>query len=317
MLSDNILSIIIPMYNSQNYISKCLESVIAIDIPKEIIVVDDGSTDNSYSIVEKYAEGGLIRLLRQENKGVSEARNLGLSVCQGNIIAFVDSDDYIIKQGIDDLYHQFLLSGAEIAMGGVNIIFTENRIEQRQAYKNLQNKELNGEECFATLMQTNTFTPLVFCYLFKKDFIDKYNLRFCHKMSEDDLWTSIAMCNATKVYVSDVLHYAYCKHSESITGKNSNTLFRAENHIAVANDLYEYLKTHKLRHNAEEWLCCKILYIASIAVKIYAERGQWDFKLDLQMYQDLFKRLLSSSDEYVKKIGLMFGGRIIKMIKQQ
>lgn len=259
----------------------------------------------------------MIKLYQQENKGVSEARNMGLSVCRGDIIAFVDSDDYIIQQGFEDLYNRFILSNAEITMGGISIIFTDNRIEQRQAYKKLQTKELIGQKCFAYLMRTNTFTPLVFCYLFKKDFIDKYNLRFCHRMSEDDLWTSIAMCNATKVYVSDVLHYAYCKHSESITGENVDTLFRAENHIAVANDLYEYLKTHKLRHNAEEWLCCKILYIASIAVKIYSANNKWDFQLDLQMYQDLFKRLLSSPDEYVKKIGLMFGGRIIKTIQQK
>ena len=99
--------------------------------------------------------------------------------------------------------------------------------------------------------------------------------------------------------------------------RNRADLENLLNMIKLPNDLYKYLKTHKLRHNAEEWLCCKILYIVSIAVKIYAEKGKWDFKLDLQMYQDLFKRLLSSSDEYVKKIGLMFGERIIKTIKLQ
>lgn len=313
----HVLSIIIPLYNSEKYINRCIDSILELQISKEIIVIDDGSIDNSYQVVKPYADNGLIRLYQQENKGVSEARNLGLSVCSGDIIAFVDSDDYIITQGFDDLYNQFKLSNAEIAIGGVFYNALNENAWRWQPYAKLQNTELNGQECFATLMRTNTFTPLVFCYLFKKDFIDKYNLRFCHRMSEDDLWTSIAMCNATKVYVSDVLHYSYYKHSDSITGKNPNTLFRAENHIAVANDLYKYLKTHKLRHNAEEWLCCKILYIVSIAVKIYAEKGKWDFKLDLQMYQDLFKRLLSSSDEYVKKIGLMFGGRIIKTIKLQ
>ena len=118
MLSHKVLSIIIPMYNSQDYISRCLESVIAINIPKEIIVVDDGSTDNSYGIAEKYADGGLIRLLRQENKGVSEARNLGLSVCQGNIIAFVDSDDYVMAESFERLYHAIVRTSADIVMGG-------------------------------------------------------------------------------------------------------------------------------------------------------------------------------------------------------
>ena len=71
MLPNNILSVIIPMYNSQNYITKCLESIIAINISKEIIVVDDGSTDNSYQVVKPYADNGFIKLYQQENKGVS------------------------------------------------------------------------------------------------------------------------------------------------------------------------------------------------------------------------------------------------------
>ena len=115
----HLLSVIIPLYNSKKYIEKCIDSVLELHISKEIIVIDDGSTDSSCQVVKSYADNGLIKLYQQENKGVSEARNLGLSVCQGDIIAFVDSDDYIIKQGFEDLYHQFKLSNSEIAIGGV------------------------------------------------------------------------------------------------------------------------------------------------------------------------------------------------------
>ena len=109
-------------------------------------------------------------------------------------------------------------------------------------------------------------------------------------MSEDDLWTSIAMCEAHNVLVTDDLHYVYCKNSDSITGTNVSTIFRADNHLAVANDLYDYLRNHTLSENAEVWLCCKILYIASIAVKIYIDNDYY-FKICLVVYFNLLMNM--------------------------
>ena len=134
-------------------------------------------------------------------------------------------------------------------------------------------------------------------------------------MSEDDLWTSIAMCEARQVLVTGELHYVYRKNADSITASNVATIFRADNHLAVANDLYNYLCTHQLCRDAQVWLCCKILYVASIAVKIYIDSGHYAFHLNLDMYKDLFSRVLRSPDEYAKKVGLMFGKRIIEAIK--
>ena len=98
------LSIIIPLFNSGKHICRCLESILELPMHKEVIVVDDGSTDSSHSLALKYAERGDIRLFSQENKGVSEARNLGLDNASGDIIAFVDSDDYILGDGFLSLY---------------------------------------------------------------------------------------------------------------------------------------------------------------------------------------------------------------------
>ena len=94
-----LLSIIIPMYNSERYIVRCIESLRRLKIQKEVIVVDDGSSDGSYDIARKFASNGEIKLFHQENKGVSEARNLGLDRCSGDVVVFVDSDDFIIGEG--------------------------------------------------------------------------------------------------------------------------------------------------------------------------------------------------------------------------
>lgn len=310
-----LLSIIIPMYNSERYIVRCIESLRRLKIRKEVIVVDDGSSDGSYDIARKFASNGEIKLLHYENKGVSEARNLGLERCSGDVVVFVDSDDFIISEGFQSMYNNFTLSKAEMAMGGVKIKFADQHIEVRMAYSEMAGRLWKGDDCFAKLMHTNTFTPLVFCYMFKKSFLDRVKLRFQHRMSEDDLWTSIAMCEAQNVLVTDDLHYVYCKNSDSITGTNVSTIFRADNHLAVANDLYDYLRNHTLSENAEVWLCCKILYIASIAVKIYIESDYYTFSLSIEMFQDLFSRVLQSSNEYAKKVGLMFGKRLLDTIK--
>lgn len=135
-------------------------------------------------------------------------------------------------------------------------------------------------------------------------------------MSEDDLWTSVAMCEARNILITDAVHYVYRKHDDSITGANVATIFRADNHMAVADDLYRYMSTkNDVPKDVEAWLCCKILYIASIAVKIYHDKKYYGFRLSLGMYQDLLKRLLASSDKYARNVGLMFGRRIIAIIK--
>lgn len=112
------LSIIIPLYNSENYFGQCIDSLLALQLNKEIIVIDDGSTDKSYSMALEYANKGKIRLLHQENKGVSEARNLGLENITGDIVAFVDSDDYILIDNFCKFYKKFIASNADMAMGG-------------------------------------------------------------------------------------------------------------------------------------------------------------------------------------------------------
>lgn len=312
MLSDNILSIIIPMYNSQNYISKCLESVIAIDIPKEIIVVDDGSTDNSYSIVEKYAEGGLIRLLRQENKGVSEARNLGLSVCQGNIIAFVDSDDYVNIPEFEKFYNEFIITEADIAVGNITIL-SSNNPKILNSPENKHEKKFRGQDYFTESLKNDYFVPLVFNYLFRRKFIQDNKLLFRHKMSEDDLWTTCSMCLAKNIYVSPHIHYNYCIRKESLTGKNKDTTFKSENLLAVTTDLLTFINHNALDINTIIWIYCKILYIYSEAFRIMKLTKEFHDNFNYEEITNITKQVLSDTDIKAKRLALTYYMRIQKI----
>ena len=94
---NKIISVIIPVYNVENYIEKCLNSIVNQTYNNlEIIIIDDGSTDNSIAIAEKIAENDKrIRIISQVNQGVSSARNLGLDNASGEYILFIDSDDWL------------------------------------------------------------------------------------------------------------------------------------------------------------------------------------------------------------------------------
>lgn len=92
-----MFSIIIPIYNTEKYIRECLDSLLREEVDIEIIIINDGSTDNSDEIIKEYLDKGNIKYFYQENSGVSKARNLGISKATGDYIMFLDSDDYIKK----------------------------------------------------------------------------------------------------------------------------------------------------------------------------------------------------------------------------
>ena len=91
-----LLSVIIPVYNVEHTLERCVQSVLAQDVPDmEVILVDDGSTDGSSALCDTYGNKKNITVIHQDNAGLSAARNTGLTVAQGRYVTFVDSDDYL------------------------------------------------------------------------------------------------------------------------------------------------------------------------------------------------------------------------------
>lgn len=115
------ISVIVSVYNVEKYIGRCIESLLSQNHKSyEVIIVDDGSTDGSFDICEGYflREPSRVRLYRQENRGLSSARNLALSVADGEFVAFVDGDDYLEKNALSTLYHEIKRSRADVAVAG-------------------------------------------------------------------------------------------------------------------------------------------------------------------------------------------------------
>ena len=208
-----MISIIIPMFNCESYISRCINSLIDQSYCNfEIIVVDDGSTDNSYKIVQELSNvTDKIRLYKQENRGASIARNKGLDLANGEFVMFLDADDYLEKNCIQDMMKY---STYDLIMGSVNYVskdedFLEDYVLVDKTYNVLNN--------FSELI---SFIPFPLNKIYKKDIIDQNNLKFTDLKIGQDLnfyLKYIVHCKTIKTLNKKVANYRILDGSISRT----------------------------------------------------------------------------------------------------
>lgn len=135
----DLISVIIPVYNTKEYVGRCIESILNQSYTKlEVIVVNDGSTDGSLDVINKYAQqDSRIKVIDKINEGVSKARNTALSEANGMYVQFVDSDDFLEVCSIEKMHDAIVKSGADIAICGIRQQFADRAIERRVTDKEL------------------------------------------------------------------------------------------------------------------------------------------------------------------------------------
>lgn len=117
-MKNELISVIVPIYNTSKYLSKCIDSIINQTYKNlEIILVNDGSTDNSLDICNKYKLiDSRIIIINKDNGGLSSAKNIGLDNHKGRYIAFIDSDDYVDNNFIGELYNNLISTNSDISL---------------------------------------------------------------------------------------------------------------------------------------------------------------------------------------------------------
>lgn len=166
-----LVSVIVPIYNVADYLKECIDSIVKQTYTNiEIILVDDGSTDNSLNICKSYADGRIC-VYSKENGGQSSARNYGLDVAQGDYIVFVDSDDYIEENYVERLVLAISSDpSVDIAQCGYRKFGKVNQVYTHTATIIL------GNDAFEDYLKNITLTSLVWDKIYKKEIIGK--LRF-------------------------------------------------------------------------------------------------------------------------------------------
>ncbi len=162
---ENLISIIIPVYNGEKYLSKCIDSILSQTYQNlEIILVDDGSIDSSPKICDEYSKkDNRIKVIHKKNGGVSSARNIGIAESTGDYIGFVDSDDYIELNMYENLFKALKDNNTEISMCGYN------ELENNKITKSIipNQNTISGEELLKDIFE-ELFRPVVWNKLFKR-----------------------------------------------------------------------------------------------------------------------------------------------------
>lgn len=246
MIKDNLVSIIIPVYNVEKYLEDCLKSAIKQTFKNiEIIAVNDGSTDSSLNILEYYAKQyDNIQIINQENKGLSAARNMGLKHSKGKYIYFLDSDDYIELNMIQECVELAEKKDLDIINFDAQV-FYENGVETKFKPNYDRSQVLNssvysGEEFYCYVVSNKVYRSSVCLSFYRRDLLQKFDLNFYEGIvHEDELFSAKAILSATKVAYSPKKYFHRRIREASIMTK-AKSLKNIRGYLTVAQELYEF-----------------------------------------------------------------------------
>ena len=211
------VSIIIPVYNSEKYISKCLDSLINQTYKDyELLIVNDGSTDNSQNIINEYKNKypEIIVLKEQENLGVAVTRNNAIEEAKGKYIMFIDNDDFVDKDYVETFVKEIEKNDYDVILGGYRRPNKEGKIV----------KELKlPQEDWAKFM---IFAP--WARIYKREYLIKNDIKFLHVNIGEDVFFNIqAMLISDKIKIIDYIGYNWFYNEQSVSNtkqKNINNL---------------------------------------------------------------------------------------------
>lgn len=210
-----LISVIVPVYNVEEYLEECIESLIKQSYEQcEIILVDDGSTDKSGRICDSYANrDARIKVIHKENGGLSSARNAGLDIMQGEYIAFVDSDDFVHVDYLKDMKQLAQKYEADLVCchftQGESCVWPEQGVDKEVVRR--------GKDILNKMNEDDVTITVVWNKLYKAEFFKKYALRFEIGKIHEDMFMTPQVLNLCKVMViSDKQLYYYRIRSNSI-----------------------------------------------------------------------------------------------------
>lgn len=215
-INSPIISVIVPVYNVEAYLNRCVESIVGQTYRDlEIILVDDGSRDGSPQMCDEWAKkDGRIKVIHKENGGLSDARNAGLAVATGDYVSFVDSDDLIHPQMIELLYQEQEVHHADVVECGFLKFSDYNEISSEVQTVH-DTMELTPENALAELILERNIHQIAWNKLYRRELLTGVPFpvgRIC----EDEFWTYKIIGKATKIVCFSTALYYYFQREESI-----------------------------------------------------------------------------------------------------
>lgn len=260
---EKYISIIVPVYNVESYLDKCIASIVNQTSHEwEAILVDDGSTDNSGAICDKWAsQCQQIKVIHQTNKGLSGARNAGINLARGEYILLLDSDDYLELTALEKISSRLHKNKPDILYGKALTVDNNGNKQEKMKYHQFSERVYLGKEYLEKL--NNSTSIITFCAQFgvySRKFLNKNDIRFCEGLiHEDELWTPCVLLKAKTVFYMDEFFYNHYVREGSIM-HSGNIEKSAINTIQVC---------MKLREIYEEYPKKQIKYLRDRLAMLY------------------------------------------------
>ena len=308
-MDNPVISIIVPIYNAEKDLSRCLNSLINQTFNNiEIICVIDGSPDNSLNICKEYQSNEpRMVIVSQENRGVSEARNNGLVNAKGKYIQFCDPDDYYALDMCEKLYNAIFLSNADLAIVGIKVLYDQVPITvSDKEYFRIKG---NGLTTINEYVTKNTDVSL--CNkIFKKSIIDTYNINFPSKLHYEDacFCYKYFLISKTIYFVPEYI-YTYVRHDNSIMSNTFQKTPWAIDHVKILEDVKKFMLKNNLNGIYEKDI---FLWIVTVSVYFVLLHGlEQIFNSTMQIASDLIADI---HDDYIKSCPFVFKNDRLKLL---
>ena len=259
-MKNDMISIIIPIYNVEKYLEKCLDSILNQTYKNlEIILIDDGSTDNSPNICNSYCEKDKrIKIIHKNNEGVSSARNKGIELSKGKYIVFIDSDDYVSNEHIEVLYDCIISNNVDLVISNLIDISEDGIIlnnEEKESFL------MNKDQCLKELLSEDNFYHLCCGNIYRKDLLEKIRFNCKYRIAEDLDFLYRYIKQISSAYFLSKNTYYYLKREGSATNSIYSEKWNDELKICnfiisemveLENNFHKYAKRKYIRLNINQ-----------------------------------------------------------------
>lgn len=305
------ISVIVPVYNTEKYVEKCLKSIAEQKMNDlEIIIVNDGSTDNSEIIIkqwiEKNKENIKIKYLNKKNGGLSETRNFALPYATGKYISFIDSDDYIDSNLYSHL-EQFMDDNVDLIKFKMQTVDKDGNILEKLDGPVFE--KCTGEEGYEKLCTNDRFLDPACIYLYRTEFYKSNNFKYkVGAYHEDFGLTSLIILKAKSFVSTNEYGYYYLQSDNSIT-RNQNydkEIKKAKDLLGHYDDMIKVIKNYEISNKSKELI--KRYYTNTLILKTKELKGQEKKQYINEIYRrKLYKNIKPYSlKQLIKRIILKF-----------
>lgn len=324
-----LISVIVPVYNVEKYLSRCIESIINQTYTNiEIILVDDGSTDNSRIICDEYKKKDKrINVIHKKNGGLSDARNKGIEMSRGEYLCFIDSDDYIEESFVEELYEMCIKNNVKISQCSFEIVKEHNKntkteIEEKEEtkYKNISCQEM----IYNSYSKYPAHNVIVCNKMFKKELFN--DIKFTvGRLHEDEFTTYKLIYLAERIFVTNKKLYNYYQREGSITNSTFN-LKKLDYLVALEERLnfFKEKKEERLYNKTQEQFCYYAIvsyYRCKKNLKEDSEVKEIEKEL-IKKYRIRVKELLKNKETRLLKkcvfgLGYIFPKNVAKILSNR